>query len=115
VVSLHAESAEAVVLRERIATLERRVPILSAVLRLTMVLLRVSGFRLDRQRLFDSNAKLTLPRAVEHARRVMPLSAVLRLLHLSAAYYRAWVRAEQGCDLEDQSSCPRTGYEDLAA
>ena len=102
VVSLHAESAVEVVLRERIATLESRVGILSAVLRLTMALLRVSGFRLDRQPLPDSSPELTVLHAVDRARRVMPLSAVLRVLHRSASRYHAWVRAQQNCDLEDQ-------------
>jgi len=108
VVSLHLDNAGEGVLRDRIATLERRVRILSAVLRLTMVLLRISGCRLYRHRLPDSSAKLTLLHAVDRARRVLPLSAVLRVLHLSPSGYHAWVRAEQGCDIEDQPSCPRS-------
>jgi hypothetical protein len=73
-----------------------------------MVLLRISGCQLDWHRLPDSRAKLTLLHAVDRARRVLPLSAVLRIMHLSPSRYHAWVRAEQGCDLEDQSSCPRS-------
>ena len=82
VVSLHSDNASEDVLRDRITTLESRVRILNAVLRLTMVLLSVSGFRLDRHRLSDSGAKLTLIHAIHRARRVIPLSAVLRVLHL---------------------------------
>jgi len=108
VVSLHPDNASEDVLRDRIATLERRVRILSAVLRLTMILLRISGRQLDWHRLPDSRAKLTLLHAVGRARRVLPLSSVLRVLYLSASRYHAWVRAEQGCDLQDQPSCPRS-------
>jgi len=38
----------------------------------------------------------------------MPFSAALKALHLSRSRYHAWVRAHQGCDLEDQPSCPRS-------
>ena len=48
VVSLHPGNASENVLHDRIAILERPVRILSTLLRLTMVLLRVSGCRLDR-------------------------------------------------------------------
>jgi len=108
VVSLHPDNVGEDVLRDRIAALERRVRILSVVIHLTMVLLRLSGCRLDRHRLPDSSAKLTLLHALYRARRVLPLSSVLRVLHLSPSRYHAWVRAEQGCDLEDQPSCPRS-------
>jgi len=108
VVSLHPYNASEDVLRDRIATLERCVRILITLLRLTKVLTRIAGFRLDRHRLPDSRAKLTLLHAVDRARRALPLSSVLRVLHLSPSRYHAWVRAEQGCDLEDQPSCPRS-------
>jgi transposase InsO family protein len=108
VVSLHPDNGSEDVLRDRITSLESRVRILSTLLRLTMVLVRISGCRLDRHRLPDASAKPTLLHAVERARRSMPLSAVLRVLHLSPSRYHAWVRAEQGCDLEDQPSCPRS-------
>jgi len=108
VVSLHSESVGEDVLRDRIATLESRVGILSTLLRLTMVLLRISGCRLDRHRLPDPGAKLRLLHAVERARKVLPLSSVLRVLHVSPSRYYAWVRAEQGCDIEEQPSCPRS-------
>jgi uncharacterized protein YbgA (DUF1722 family) len=93
VVSLGEHSEVEPLLRDRIATLERRVRRLSAVLRLTLVLLHVSGFRLDRHRLPDSSAQRTLLRALEHARRVMPFSGALKVLRLSASRYHAWLRA----------------------
>ena len=37
----------------------------------------------------------------------MPLSAALRVARLSSSRYHSWCRAEAGCELDDQSSCPR--------
>jgi transposase InsO family protein len=108
IVWLYPDNVGEDVPRNRIATLEGCVRILSTLLHLRTVLLRISARQLDWKRLFDSGAKLTLLHAVERARRVLPLSAVLRVLHPSPSRYHAWVRAEQGCDLEDQPSCPRS-------
>ena len=108
VVSLHPDNACEDVLRDRIAILEGRVRILSTLLRLKTLLLHISGCQLEWHRLPDSRAKVTLLHAADRARRVLPLSSVLRVLHLSPSRYHAWFRAEQGCDLEDQPSCPRS-------
>jgi putative transposase len=95
-------------LRERIAKLEGRVAMLTAVLRLVLALLRVSGFSLERSRVPDAAAKRRLLGAVERARRAMPLSAALRVLRLSSARYHIWVRAGEVCRLDDRPSCPRS-------
>jgi hypothetical protein len=108
VVSLHPDNVGEDALRDRIAILERRVRVLSTLLRLKTVLLRISGCQLGWYRLPDSSAKLALLHAAGRARGVLPLSSVLKVLHLSPSRYHAWVRAEQGCDLEDQRSCPRS-------
>ena len=85
VVSLHPDNVGEDVLQDRIATLERRARILSTLLRLKTVLLRISGCQLDWHRLPDSSAKLALLHAVERAQRVLPLSSVVRVLHLAKA------------------------------
>ncbi len=108
VVSLGTACEDEAILRARSATLERRGRKLTALLRLTVALLRVSGFRLDRQRVPDETAKRTVLRAVERAQRVIPLAATLKALHLSPSRYYAWVRAQHGCELPDQPSCPRS-------
>ncbi len=108
VVSLNRDGVTEAGLRERIATLEGRVRTLSGVLRLTLALIRVSGVRLDGQRLPEGSAKRTVLHAIERARRVLPLAAALKVLRLSAARYHAWLRAEHGCELTDQPSCPRS-------
>ena len=95
-------------LRERIAKLEGRVAMLTAVLRLVLALLRVSGFSLERSRVPDAAGKRRLLGAVERARRAMPLSAALRVLRLASARFHVWVRAEEVCTLDDRPSCPRS-------
>jgi putative transposase len=86
-------------LRKRIAKLEGRVAMLTAVLRLVLALLRVSGFALERARVPDAAAKRHLLGAIERARRAMPLSS---------ARFHVWVRAEELCTLDDRPSCPRS-------
>jgi hypothetical protein len=61
-------------LRNRVATLERRIAMLTAVFRLVLPLLRVSGFKLELSRVADAARKRRLLGAIERARRFMPLS-----------------------------------------
>jgi putative transposase len=92
----------------RIRTLERRVAVLAAVVRLLLVLIRVSGFELQQTRLPEGAAKQRILQAVRGARRALSLKAALRVLRLNPARYHAWVHAQTHCALEDRSSCPRT-------
>jgi hypothetical protein len=94
VVSLEHDNEGERAMRDRVATLERRVAMLTAVLRLVLALLRVSGFRLELSRVPDAAGKRRLLGAIEGARRSMPLSAALRVVRLSSARYHAWVRGE---------------------
>jgi putative transposase len=95
-------------LRQEILTLRRRVEKLAALLRLALALLHASGFRLSGERLPDGPAKLQILRAVDRARKCLPLRAVLRFLGLSPSRFQAWHRRQTACALDDQSSCPRT-------
>jgi hypothetical protein len=92
---------------DRVAKLEHRVSMLTAVLRLVLALLHVSEFTLDLVRIPDADGKRRLLSAIERARLTMPLSAALRVLGLSAARYHEWVGRQSNCALDDQSSCPR--------
>ena len=94
--------------RERIAKLERRVSMLTAVLRLVLVMLRLFGFRLGLDRVADAEGKRRILGAIERARQSMPLTSALRVLGLSAGRYHDWVGREEGCSLDDQRSCPRS-------
>jgi transposase InsO family protein len=70
-------------------------------------MLRVSKVQLAYERLPEGDAKRILLRAIERAEKVLPLNAALRITRLSASRYYSWCRAEAGCELDDQSSCPR--------
>ena len=88
-------------------TLRRRVAKLIAVLRLLVILLRLSDFSLASTRIPDGARKLTLMRAIERSRTVLPLRVVLRVLRLSHSRYHSW-KLEKECGFDDLPSCPRT-------
>jgi putative transposase len=86
---------------------------LSAIQRLLLSLLRISGFELEGARVPEAADKRRLLSAIERARKAMPLSAALRVLRLSSARYYAWVRADVACTLDDTPSCPRSKVQRL--
>ena len=94
-------------LQQEVLQLRRRVEKLAALLGLVLALLRVSGFRLSHERLPDGRDKMRILRAIDRARRCIPLRALLRLLRLSPSRFHAR-RRQDACALDDQSSCPRT-------
>ena len=108
VVALNEDSGGEAALRARVAELEHRISMLTAVLRLVLALLRVSGFRLELVRLPEATSKRAILSAVERARKVTPLAHALRVLRLSSARYHAWKQAEGSCGLDDRSTCPRS-------
>ena len=95
-------------LRSELVVLQQRNKKLVALLRLVIVLLKVSGFSLSRWRLPDGNQKALLLRAIERARAVLPFRTVLRFIRISASRYHAWKRSQEICGLDDLESCPRT-------
>jgi transposase InsO family protein len=95
-------------LRQEILKLRQRVQKLAALLRLVLVLLRVSGFTLAGERLPEGPDKRRILRAIDRARACVPLRGLLRLLRLSPTRFHAWRRRHTVCLLDDQSSCPRT-------
>ena len=88
--------------------LKRRTRRQTAIIRLLVVLLKLSGFRLDQQRLPDRTAKAKVLRAVDRSKDALALKPALRLVRLSPARYHAWKRAEKRYELDDRSSCPRS-------
>src|SRR5215469_2280474 len=107
-VSLDVANLTELELRQEILTLRRSVQKLAALLRLALVLLRVSGFTLSGERLPNGPDKLRILGALAQARACVPLRALLRLLRLSPSRFHAWRRRHTMCALDDQSSCPRT-------
>src|ERR671919_1694946 len=90
VVSLEVADLTEPELRQEILKLRRRVEQLAALLRLTLVLLHTSGFRLSGERLPDGQAKLRILRAVDRAREFVPLRTLLRFLRLSPSRFHSW-------------------------
>ncbi len=90
-----------------IEKLRRRAALFGAVVALLVAVLRTSKIKLDYERLPESDAKRIILRAIKRARKVLPLNTALRITRLSPSRYHEWCRAEAGCDLDDQPSCPR--------
>jgi len=101
-------------LRQEVVALRQRNDRLLAMLRLLIVLLRISGFTLARCRVADGSKKLLLLRAIENSRQSLSLRSALRILKLSPTRYHSWKR-EEICALEDVSSCPRTSPHQLTS
>lgn len=80
VVSLEVADLTELELQQEVLKLRRRVQRLAALLRLALVLLRVSNFTLSGERLPDGRDKLQILRAIDRARACIPLRALLRLL-----------------------------------
>ena len=99
-------------LRREVLALRKRIEWLVALLRIVVVLSKVSGFSLACARLPDAATKGSLLRAIDRSRSVLPLRAVLRLLRLSHSRYHAWKREDE-CGLDDMSSCPRSSPQQL--
>ena len=89
-VSLDVANLTELELRYEILKLRRCVQKLAALLRLALVLLRVSGFTLSGERLPNGPDKLRILRAIDQARACIPLRALLRLLRLSPSRFHAW-------------------------
>ena len=107
-VSLDVAKLTELELRQELLTLRRRVQKLAALLRLALVLLRISGFTLAGERLPDGPDKLRILSAVDQARACIPLRALLRLLRLLLSRFHTWQRRHTVCVLDDQASCPRS-------
>jgi hypothetical protein len=95
--------------------LERKARTLAAVVRLLLALLRVSGFRLDRDRLAEGFAKATVLRAISSAKPALSLALILRVVGLPASRYHRWRTVAKSCGLDDRSSCPRTTPSQITA
>ena len=108
VVGLDVTNLTASELQQEVLALRRRVKKLTALLRLTLALLRTSGFTLTDDRLPDGHAKARILRAVERARPCVPSHALLRFLRLSSSRFHAWRRLQHACALDDRPSCPHT-------
>ena len=100
-------------LRAKVLYLDKRNQALQAIIRLMLVLARVTGMRLHATRIPDGARKKIILSAVERAVRLVPRNVALRLVGLTPARYHAW-RSAAPCHLDDRSSCPKTRPTQLA-
>ena len=112
VVSLDVLDLDTVRLQHEVLLLRRRVARLVSLLRLVVVVLKVSGVSFARVRLPEGTTKLQLLRAIERSRSHLPLRTVLRVIGVSQARYHDWTRAQR-CGLDDRSTCPRSSPQQL--
>jgi hypothetical protein len=97
---------DAVQLQQEVLRLRTRTQELIALLRVLLVVLKISRFALDQTRLSDGKDKRSLLRVIDRSRSALPLRSVLRIIRLSPSRYHHWNRAQQ-CPLDDRPSCPR--------
>ena len=112
VVTLHAPDQSAAALQQEVHALWRRVDRLTALLRLMVLVLKLSGCSLAKIRLPDGAVKARLLRAIDRARAHFSLRVVLRILGLSHTRYHAWER-EPACALTDRLCCPHRSPQQL--
>jgi transposase InsO family protein len=99
-------------LQQEVLRLQNRVDRFVALLRLLIVVLKVSRVSLASIRIPEGNTKLMLIRAIERSCSVLSLRVVLRVLQLSHSRYHSWKREEE-CGLDDMPSCPRFSSQQL--
>ena len=94
-------------MEQEVLKLRRSMEKIRAILRIFIVLLKVSGFSLTNYRVSDSAKKAKLLKAVEQSLKSLPMCCILRILKISPTRYYTWKRSLDECELDDQSSCPK--------
>ncbi len=110
VVTPEGVAQDLVRLQREVLALRRRADRLLALLRVVVVLWKISGCLVSRN--LDPAGKLRLLAAIDRAHAVMPLRVVLRLIGLSQSSYHGWKR-DPPCGLGDVSLCPRSAPQQL--
>jgi len=90
-----------------IRALRQRTALLAGIVGLLVAMLRASKNRVDYERFAEGESKAVLIRAIDRASQVLPLTSALRIAHLSPSRFHAWRQLQDGCQLDDQPSCPR--------
>jgi len=101
-------------LQQEVLRLRARLRRLTTLLRVLLVVFRLSGYSLNQSRLPDGKEKRSLLRVIERSRSILPLRRVLRLIRMSPSRYHSWSRTEE-CALDDTPSCPRLSPHQLTA
>lgn len=95
-------------LAAEVLKLRRMLRVRAALVGLLIAVVTVFGLKLGDKRLPEGKSKDRLLRAIERARKSLPLKAVLKVIGLSAGRYHSWRRAQVLCELDDRPSCPRS-------
>ncbi|MDB4506297.1 hypothetical protein N9087_01265 [bacterium] len=106
VVTVDVVHLDVIRLQQEVLQLRARLRKLLALLRVVLVVLKLSGYSLNHARLPDEKQNRLLLRAIERSRPTLPLRSVVRVIRLSQSRYHAWTRKEQ-CELDDSPSCPQ--------
>jgi putative transposase len=114
VVTVDVLNRNTIQLQQEVLRLRALVGKLTALVRVLLVVFRMSGYSLNQARFPDGSHKRGLLRAIDRSRSALPLRSVLRVIRLSASRFHAWSREEQ-CGLDDRSSCPRSSPQQLTA
>jgi hypothetical protein len=93
VVTVEALNMDATELQREVWRLQTRIQKLIALLRVLLVVLKVSRFSLNPTRLSDGKDKRSLLQVLDRARSTLPLRSVLRVVRLSPS--RSWSRCRQ--------------------
>lgn len=112
VVGLNGSNKAIGELESEVVRLTLQVRKLRCILRLLLVLVKLSGFRLESLRLPEGKSKQQLLREVDRACQCLPLRKVLGMIRLSPSRYHAWVRNSE-CGLTDMPSCPKSNPSQL--
>jgi hypothetical protein len=86
---------DAINLQNEVLQLRARLGKLNALLRVMIVVLKLSGYSLNQAIVPDQKQKRLLLRAIERSRPTLPLRSVLRVIRLSQSRYHAWNRKEE--------------------
>ena len=102
VISVNPLELDTARLQQEVLRLRSRAQKLVALLRVLLVVLRMSGYALNQIRIAGGNHKRSLLRAIQQSRAALPLRAVLRVVRLSPARFHDWNKEER-CALDDRS------------
>jgi len=95
-------------LRAEVEALRAKAETYLAIASVFLMVMKVLGLKLDNQRLPNGPDKAMMLRVLGVASRHVPQRRLLRMLGFSPSRYHAWKRRSLVCQLDDESSCPRS-------
>ncbi len=115
VTAANERSDDVATLRAEMAVLRSKTEMYLAMTSILLVVIRMFGLSLETTRIPEGHDKTKRLRVVKVASRHVSLHRLLKLIGLSPSRDHAWKRRKLSCELEDQSSCPRSRPAQLTA